>query len=426
MPRIRGGTITNLPEWAAWRAQADDGQLTIGIEEEFMLLDPADWSLAFRSDKVQAALPAELRDRVTLETHAAVMEIATGVHRRVGDAISELSRLRDRLARALAAQSLRAAVAGTHPCAVASDTVLPSHPRYRRIGDSMRVLARREPTLATHVHVGVDSAADAIRLLNRLRAQLPLLLALSANSPFWRGRPTGFASTRTTLFDAFPRSGLPRRFGGYADWVASVERLLRAGAISDPSFLWWDARLQPRYGTVEIRIMDGQSCVEGVAALAALVQALASLELERRDDPVEPRTDELIEENRFLAARDGMAARLIDERTGQRLPVIERLERLLDACRPHGRRLGCERQLDSVHRLVRHNGAEHQLAHARRDGDLRRVTAHLADAYPPPTPAGTALTALRPKQARPTRCGRADGDPVRSWNPRQESRKEEP
>jgi glutamate---cysteine ligase / carboxylate-amine ligase len=267
---------------------------------------------------------------------------------------------------------------------VASDTVLSSHPRYRHIGDSLRVLARREPTLAMHVHVGVASPARAVRLLNRLRAHLPLLLALSANSPFWRGRPTGFASTRTTLFDAFPRSGLPRSFRGYADWVATVERLLRTGAIADPSFLWWDVRLQPRYGTVEVRIMDGQSTVEDVAAVAALVQALASVELARREDPgSQPRTAELIEENRFLAARDGMAALLIDVRSGERVPAIERLERILRACRRHARRLRCERELASVRRLVARNGAARQLAHAGRDGDLRRVTAGLANAYAP-------------------------------------------
>ena len=412
MPRLR--PIANLPAWAVWRAHPECGQLTIGIEDEFMLLDPVDWSLAFRSDEVHARLPAELRDRVTLETHAAVMEMATGVHRRVGDAIGELGQLRGRLARELAAQKLRAAVAGTHPCAVASDTVLSSHPRYRQIGDSMRVLARREPTLATHVHIGVAGPENAVRLLNRLRVQLPLLLALSANSPFWRGRPTGFASTRTTLFDAFPRSGLPRRFRGYADWVATVERLLRAGTISDPSFLWWDARLQPRYGTVEVRIMDAQSRVEDVGALAALVQALASLELERGEDPgSEPQSDELIEENRFLAARDGIAARLIDERTGERLPAIERLERLLDACRPHARRLGCERQLDFVGRLVRHNGAERQLVHARRDGDLRRLTAQLADVYSPLSPPGWRSRRSRPKQAQHIRDGGAGGDRAR-------------
>jgi glutamate---cysteine ligase / carboxylate-amine ligase len=374
--------VSSIPAWAAWGASPSSEELTIGIEEEFMLLDPDDWSLSFRSDEVFAALPADLRDRVTLETHAAVMEIATGVHRRVGDAVTELAQLRERVSRALASQDLRPAVAGTHPCAVARDTVLSAHPRYRHIGDSMRVLARREPTLATHVHVGVASPARAIRLLNRLRAHLPLLLALSANSPFWQGRPTGFASTRTTLFDAFPRSGLPRSFRDYADWMATVARLLCSGAISDPSFLWWDVRLQPRYGTVEVRIMDGQSTLEDVAAVVALVQALASVELERSDDPgPEPRTSELIEESRFVAARDGMAALLIDAYSGERVPAIEQLERVLEACRGHARRLSCERELEFVHRLVGHNGAVRQLAHAGRNGDLRRVTAQLADAY---------------------------------------------
>jgi carboxylate-amine ligase len=387
--------MTNVPPWAVWNAHPSRGELTIGIEEEFMLLEPDDWSLAFRSDEVQAALPADLRPRVTLETHAAVMEIATGVHRRVGDAVTELAQLRDRIAQALAAQGLRAAVAGTHPCAMASDTLLSSHPRYRQIGDSMRVLARREPTLATHVHVGVASPARAIRLLNRLRSHLPLLLALSANSPFWQGRPTGFASTRTTLFDAFPRSGLPRRFRDYADWVATVEGLLRVGAISDPSFLWWDVRLQPRYGTVEVRIMDGQTTVEEAAAVAALVQALASLELERRDDPgPEPRAVELIEENRFLAARDGMAALLIDERTGERISAVEQLERIVAACRRHALGLHCERELASVRRLGGHNGAARQLAHACRNGDLRALTARLADAYSPVTCHQQAITAI--------------------------------
>jgi carboxylate-amine ligase len=375
--------MTTFPAWAAWR-RPSGGDLTIGIEEEFMLLDPSDWSLAFRSDEVRAALPAGLAGRVTLETHAAVMEIATGVHRRVGDAVAELAHLRDQLVRALGAQGLRAAVAGTHPCAVDSETVLSSHPRYRHLGDTLRGLARREPTLATHVHIGVPSPTDAIRLLNRLRAHLPLLLALSANSPFWRGRPSGFASTRTTLFDAFPRSGLPRRFRGYGDWVATVERLVRSGAINDPSFLWWDVRLQPRYGTVEVRIMDGQSTVEDVAAIAALVQTLARLELERPDD-AEPdaRTVELIAENRFLAARDGMAARLIDVRSGGRVSASEQLERIVCACRRHARRLRCERELAGVRRLADRNGAVRQLAHACGDGDLRRVAAHLADAYLP-------------------------------------------
>jgi glutamate---cysteine ligase / carboxylate-amine ligase len=208
----------------------------------------------------------------------------------------------------------------------------------------------------------------------------------SANSPFWAGRHTGFASTRTTLFDAFPRSGMPRSFRDYSDWVATVERLLRSGAIPDPSFLWWDARLQPRYGTVEVRIMDGQTTVEDVAAIAALVQALASVELERRDGPGhEPRAAELIEENRFLAARDGMEALLIDVRSGERVPAIEQLGRIRAACLSHAGRLRSERELAFVCRLVGRNGAARQLAHASCDGGLRGVTARLADAYSPIT-----------------------------------------
>jgi glutamate---cysteine ligase / carboxylate-amine ligase len=383
--------MTNVPEWAVWRACPSGRPLTIGLEEEFMLLDPDGWTLAFRAEEVRAGLPADLRERVTLETHAAVMEVASGVHGTVGAALAELSGLRQRVACELAGQGLRAAVAGTHPSALASETLLPSHPRYREIGDSMRVLARREPTLATHVHVGVPNPDDAVRLLNGLRVHLPLLLALSANSPFWRGGPTGFASTRTTLFDAFPRTGLPRSFSCYGDWVASVERLLGSGAIADPSFLWWDARLQPRYGTVEVRIMDGQTTLEEVGALAALVQALASVELDRRDGSSAP--VELIEENRFLAARDGMQARLIEPRQGRRVPAIELLGRIRAACVRHARRLRSERELASICRLVERNGAARQLAHADGDADLRRVTARLADAYRPRSQPYAAISA---------------------------------
>ena len=223
----------------------------------------------------------------------------------------------------------------------------------------------------------------AVRLLNRLRAHLPLLLALSANSPFWQGRATGFASTRTTLFDAFPRSGVPRGFRGYADWVATVDPLLRSGAIADPSFLWWDVRLQPRYGTVEVRIMDGQTTVEDVAALAALVQSLARLELARPERPGRScRPLELIEENRFLAARDGMR-RAADRRRLRRAHPGDRASSSgpLAACRRHAERLGCARELAAAAaRRVAGTGAARQLAHAR-DGDLRRVTAPLASAY---------------------------------------------
>ena len=346
-----------------------------------MLLDPRDWSLASRSDVVIGGLDPGLRDRVTPETHAAVMEVTTGVHRRVADATAELAELRWQLSRALARHGLRAGIAGMHPTAVGSDTVVSSDPRYRAIGASMRVLARREPTLATHVHVGIADPSAAVRLLNRLRVHLPLLLALSANSPFWQGSATGFASTRTTVFDAFPRTGVARAFRDYADWVERVDALLRSGAIADPSLLWWDARLQPRYGTVEVRIMDAQTTVADVGAVAALVQSLALLELERPDRPGDgPPANELVEENRFLAARDGMQALLIDVASGRRIAAVDQLDDVLVACRPWADALGCRRELETVPRLGAANGASRQVVHAHH-GDLRAVTAGLARAY---------------------------------------------
>src|SRR5689334_14674335 len=174
-----------------------------------MLLDPADWSLSHCAGELIPALPAELRSGIKRETHAGVVELATGIHTRVAEAAEELRRLRARLSEELEARGLRAAGAGTHPFASWRDVEISNQPRYQVVYGSMRELARREPTLALHVHVGVTTPHQAIQLTNRLRAHLPLLLALSANSPFWDGRSSGLASTRTPLFQAFPRVGVP-------------------------------------------------------------------------------------------------------------------------------------------------------------------------------------------------------------------------
>jgi carboxylate-amine ligase len=280
--RARGGG----PAWARWK---DAGQrYTLGVEEELMLLRTDRRSLAQRSDEVLGRISDELSPQVSPETHAAVVELATGIHSDVDELIAELGGLRLRFARELEAMGLTSAAAGTHPLAVAAETEVSGALRYQGLGDSLRVLARREPTMALHVHVGVPEPEDAIRLLNGLRRNIPVLLALSANSPFWQGRDSGFASARTLIFQAFPRAGLPRFFFGYADYVEAVDALIGAGAVPDPSFLWWDVRLQPALGTVEVRVMDAQSTVGDVAPLVALIQSLASLELEGEASPATP------------------------------------------------------------------------------------------------------------------------------------------
>jgi carboxylate-amine ligase len=244
----------------------------------------------------------------------------------------------------------------------------------------MRVLARREPTMALHVHVGVPAAEDAIRVLNGLRRNLPVLLALSANSPFWQGRDSGFASARTLLFQAFPRTGAPRFFSAYDDYVEAVDPLIASGAIPDPSFLWWDVRLQPALGTVEVRVMDAQSTVGDTAPLVALVQSLARLELEGDGTPPAPGA-EVLAENRFLAARDGMDAWMIELTAGQLIPAREMLADLLARCRPHALALGCADDLDQVQRLAAANGADRQRALVAGHGRLDQLVADLAGLF---------------------------------------------
>ena len=199
------------------------------------------------------------------------------------------------------------------------ETQVPEQDRYQKVLETMRELARREPTMAMHVHIAVPSADTAIAALNGIRERLPIMLALSANSPFWQARDSGLASTRTSLFGAFPRTGLPPYFATYEDWAERVDFLVRSGAIPEPTFLWWDARLQPRFGTIEIRIADTQSRLEDVAALVALMQCLVKEAVEG-EITAEARR-EAVAENRFIASRDGIDARLIDLHSESLVPL---------------------------------------------------------------------------------------------------------
>ncbi len=349
-----------------------------------MLLDPTDWSLAQSSDRVLERLSSELSARTFPETHAAVIELTTSIHPDVSGVVAELASLRGRLAHELGAMGLSVAAAGTHPLTLGAETELSGAARYRAVDASLRMLARREPTMALHVHVGVPAREDAIRLLNGLRRNIPVLLALSANSPFWQGRDSGFASARTSIFQAFPRTGLPKVFADYADYVEAVDALIAPGAIRDPSFLWWDARLQPALGTVEVRVMDAQSRVRDVGPLVALIQSLACLELEAEPSAVVP-SPLVLAENRFLAARDGMDARLIDAEAHRLVPAREILASLLADCRPFALALGCTGALDQVPRLAAANGADRQRAHVATSGRLDHLVMTLADRFVVPS-----------------------------------------
>ena len=372
------------PAWAQWRSDRATADWTIGIEEEVMLLDPATWSLAPVIDDLLPSLSHELAASVAAETNAATVELATGVHTRVDDAIHELATLRERLRLELATVGLRAATAGTHPMSEWEDSRVSAGARYKLLEASLRDLTRREPTFALHIHVGIREPELALQVLNRMRAHLPLLLALSANSPFLRGHETGFASTRTPLFQAFPRVGLPRRYESYGEWVRSIAPMIDAGAVPESTFFWWDARLQPRLGTLEIRVMDAQTSLDDTAALVALARALVVAEASDRVAPERViRAHEVLEENRFLAARDGMAAEFVDPRTRTRVPARVLAEEMVDCMRLYATRLGCADELLGVRRLIESPGAERQRATAD-DRGLAAVVPALSELFGAP------------------------------------------
>jgi carboxylate-amine ligase len=353
--------------WADWNTDAAEAPWTVGIEEEVMLLEPNGWNLTSRSEEVLAALPEDMLPRTAAETHGSALELATEPHADVPAAIDELRRLRSGLATVLDPLGIRGAVAGTHPFTLWEDVEVSPGARYQFLYSSMRELARREPTFGLHVHVAVPDPEQAVLAYNRMRTHLPLLLALSGNSPFWQGRDTGLCSMRTPLFQAFPRVGIPRDFGSYEDYVEGIDVLLRCDAFPEPTFLWWDVRLQPRFGTLEVRVMDAQTRVADTAAIAALVQCLVRLEsLEGYAGQALVTRPEVLEENRFIAARDGMGAQLIDPGRDRRCPAQEWLEGMLAACAPHAADLRCVDELESVRELATATGAVRQRSRAGR------------------------------------------------------------
>ena len=373
--------VSSEAMWAEWNTAVRP--YSVGVEEEVMLLDPQHgWALAQRIEDVLEVLPPGLVNYVSAETHQAAIELRTDPHESVATAIAQLRRLRVELDALLGGMGLAAAAAGTHPSALWSETEVTSASRYQLIRRTMRTLATREPTFALHVHIAVPDPDRAIDLYNRLRAHVPLLLALSGNSPFWRGRDAGFASTRTILFQAFPRTGLPRRYGSYSEWVETVDLQLRAGALPESTFLWWDVRLQPRFGTVEVRVMDAQSRIAETATLVALTQSIARLELEEgyvSEDIVS--AEEVLAENRFLAARDGVDARLIDPTTESLRPLNDQLVELLDSLHNHAAALGCFEQLEQVPALAAAPGASRQRAHPTSEEGLTGLVATLAGMF---------------------------------------------
>jgi glutamate---cysteine ligase / carboxylate-amine ligase len=359
---------------------------TLGVEEEYMLLDGESFDLVQRIDTVLAAFVGhEDEARMKPELMQSVLEVATPVCRTAGDADRELRRLRQAVRSIASDNGLRVGSAGTHPFSLYERQRITARDRYRALVDQMQYVARRELIFGLHVHVAVDDPDKAINVVNGLLLDLPLLLGLSASSPFWRGEPTGLASTRQPIFAAFPRSGPPPRFRDYEEFAEVIGFLEHTGCIADYTHIWWDIRPHPKLGTVEIRICDSVTRVEDAVAIAAFCQALVKLYSELHDENGEvPGFHRILTtENKWLAVRYGLEAPLMDlaGRRRNRVAVAQLVRRRLKELEPHARELGSERELEGIRDILRRgNGSDRQLRVYNANRDIVEVAKEIADA----------------------------------------------
>ncbi len=353
---------------------------TIGIEEELMILDAESFELV---NAIEALLEPAPLGEIKPELMESVLEISTDPCANIAEAGEQLRTLRRQVAETARSKGMAIGSAGTHPFAMWENQRIVARPRYRDLISALRFVARQELIFGMHVHVGIDDPDRAIHVANGMRVHMPVLLGLSANSPFWRADATGMASTRTPIFRAFPRVGIPPSYENWADYERRIDFMTTAKVIEDYTYLWYDVRPHPNFGTVEVRVMDSQTHIEHSLGLAALVQALMRELAEHFDagTPLSTYPWEMLDENKWLAARHGLEGDLVDLPSSDRVPTRALARRLIDRMRDHCSDLGSLSELEHVEDLLeRGNGAARQVVVYEANHDLREVMAEIVAA----------------------------------------------
>ncbi|HSB38459.1 MAG TPA: YbdK family carboxylate-amine ligase [Gaiellaceae bacterium] len=312
---------------------------SLGVEEEALILDAETLALTPGVEGLlEAAEGRELPGVLKMELLASMVELATGVCATPQDALEALRELRAAAAEGARAQGLRIAATGTHPFSLPQAQDIAPDPRYREFVEYAGISARRQAVCGLHVHISMPGPDECMRALEGVLPWLPLLLALSANSPYLAGEETGLASSRAEVLALLPRAAAPPVFAGYAEWEALVERFVRIGLADGYTRFWWDIRPHPRFGTLEVRAPDQPTAVELTAAFAALLQALCMTVLDGEPPPPASRGD--YAQNRWAALRFGPRAELIHPDGSRLAPVPELTRELLALVEPAVRELG--------------------------------------------------------------------------------------
>jgi carboxylate-amine ligase len=353
---------------------------TIGIEEELMILDEESLNLV---NAIESLIEESPDGDIKPELMESVLEIATKPAPNTAEAGRQLRALRTQVCETAANRGLLIGSAGTHPFALWEDQRIAARPRYRDLVSSLRFVARQELIFGVHVHVGLDDPDKAIHVANGMRVHLAVLLALSANSPFWRAQSTGLLSARTPIFRAFPRVGIPPHYRDWADYEREIGFMVESGVMEDYTYLWYDVRPHPDLGTVEIRVCDSQTRVEHTLGLAALIQAMVKELAEHYGAGSRLATYpwQMLDENKWLAARYGLEGELVDLPSSDRVPAKALARRIVDRLREHAQELGSADDLAALEDLLVHgNGAQRQLVVYEANHDLQEVMREIAEA----------------------------------------------
>lgn len=357
-------------------------QFTIGVEEEYQVIDPVSRELASHDQQIVEVAEKQLDEQVKAEMHQAVVEVGTKICKNVHEARTEITNLRLTISQIAQELGFRIGAAATHPFSEWEKQLITPNPRYDEIVRELQDAARSNLIFGLHVHVGIADKSMALHITNSMRYFLPHLYALSSNSPFWEGRNTGFKSFRSKVFDKFPRTGIPDVFQTFGQYEHYINLLIKTGCIDNAKKIWWDIRVHPFYPTLEVRICDIPMTVNETISIAALIQALAyklyRLRLQNLNFIVYHRS--LINENKWRASRYGLDGKLID--FGQEKEVDTRvlIEEMLDFVDDVVDELESRDEINYIREILKNGtGADRQLAVYEETKDLTKVVDYIID-----------------------------------------------
>ncbi len=359
-----------------------DHVFTLGIEEEFAIVDPATGELRSHIQEILEGGKLTLNEQIKPEMHQSVVELGTEICQSVEDARTHVIELRSHLADLAGKGGLNIASTGTHPFAHWHDQLITEGERYKEIVNDMQQVARANLIFGLHVHVGIPDREAAIHVMNQARYFLPHIYALSTNSPFWVGRDTGFKGYRLKVFERFPRTGIPDAFEGLSEYEDYLKLLVRTKCVDNAKKIWWDIRLHPFFDTLEIRVCDAQSRVDDTLAIAGLIQAVVVKlhKLQRQNLSFRIYRRRLIDENRWRASRYGLEGKLIDFGRESEVEARQLVHEILDFVSTETDELGSQREIEHIERILREGtGSHRQLETYARTSDMRAVVAGIVD-----------------------------------------------